>query len=81
MTRPCGNPECGISSSICDFFTFGSGELDASGYWEKPCAVCARQNEKDNPKDGACWPFTEEERQKWENMFKNLEKGKIAITT
>lgn len=53
---PCGNPECGASSGIDDSPTFGWGVLDEHGFWEFPCAACARHCEKDNPRQKA-WPF------------------------
>jgi len=63
--KPCGNEDCSVSSGIHGSenypgFTFGSGRLDDYGYWEKPCGTCARQNEKNHPEDGPCWPFKEE---------------------
>jgi hypothetical protein len=54
---PCGNPNCSVSSSFNDELTFGSGELDDYGFWEKPCKPCARAFEKAHPDRGACWPF------------------------
>jgi hypothetical protein len=53
----CGNPKCGASSGFCEEVTFGSGKLDTYGYWERPCALCARAFEKANPEFGSCWPF------------------------
>lgn len=53
----CGDPSCGASTGICESLTFGSGELDDNGYWEKPCAPCARDHERLHPEDGRCWPF------------------------
>lgn len=56
--RPCGNPKCSTSTGeILDCLTFGSGELSYSGYWEKPCGICARAHEAKYPDDGECWPF------------------------
>jgi len=49
-----------VSTSIGDFLTFGSGELDANGFWEHPCYECARAHEKEYPEDFPCWPFSEE---------------------
>jgi hypothetical protein len=57
MNRKCGNPLCSVSTGISGHLTFGSGELDEHGYWEKPCWTCARASEKANPNIGACWPF------------------------
>lgn len=38
--------------------TFGRGKLDDHGYWEIPCAVCARKAElKDEVPVGSYWPF------------------------
>jgi hypothetical protein len=66
-TKPCGNPDCSVSTGICDSsegpwigggsLTFGHGELDDLGFWEYPCPICARAWEKANPEDGRCWPF------------------------
>ena len=54
----CGNKECNVSTGICESLTFGSGELDDYGYWEKPCEKCARAFEKLEPEyKGRCWPF------------------------
>ena len=55
--KPCGNPDCSVSTGIHDGFTFGSGDLDMNGFWEHPCALCARLHEKLYPEDGRCWPF------------------------
>lgn len=38
--KKCGNPNCMVSTGICESLTFGSGELSANGYWEFPCKVC-----------------------------------------
>lgn len=39
--------------------TFGSGELDSLGYWEIPCAECARWNEQeDGVPIGSYWPWS-----------------------
>jgi len=40
-TNPCGDPDCSISTGVCDNLTFGKGELDPNGYWEFPCQKCA----------------------------------------
>lgn len=56
-TRPCGKPECAVSSGIHEGFTFGSGVLDFNGFWSVPCAVCARDHERRYPEDAPCWPF------------------------
>lgn len=53
--------KCGTSSGIHDCLTFGQGELDSHGFWERPCHFCARKSEKDNPEFGACWPHTQEQ--------------------
>ena len=39
-----------------------------------PCPICARAHEKAHPEDGPCWPFIEEERKKWDVLFKGLTK-------
>lgn len=54
---PCGNPDCGVSTGIHDGPTFGSGELDDNGYWERPCGPCARRWEAEHPEDGPAWPL------------------------
>ena len=57
MARACGNPNCCASTGIHDSMTFGSGELDYYGFWEFPCAACAREFESLHPEYGECWPF------------------------
>ena len=83
--RPCGNPNCCTSTAISEHLTFGSGELDEYGFWEKPCWVCARAYEKEHPKEEA-WPFNEEtlrrmaiknEICKWESLDKITRPGII----
>lgn len=57
MTRPCGNPGCSASTGICERTTYGSGKLDANGYWEFPCPICARYAEgRDGLEPGTYWP-------------------------
>jgi len=51
---------CNISTGIHEGLTFGTGRLSEGGYWEKPCAVCARAWEQQFPEDDLCWPFPEE---------------------
>ena len=58
--RPCGHHDCSVSSGIHEGLTFGRGELDSMGFWEFPCAVCARHNEENHPEDGVCWPFSDQ---------------------
>lgn len=48
--RPCGNPKCSTSTGIHEGLTFGSGELDDYGFWERPCSICARDWDKQRPK-------------------------------
>lgn len=55
--RACENLSCCVSTGIHDGLTFGYGTLDDNGYWQYPCAPCARENEKNNPQDFPCWPF------------------------
>lgn len=57
MPKPCGKIHCGVSTGICESLTFGNGRLSHNGYWEKPCAPCARAHEKKYPDEGKCWPF------------------------
>ena len=61
--RPCGNPECAVSSGIHEGLTFGSGDLCCNGFWEKPCAICARDYERRHPEVEPCWPFADGEEQ------------------
>jgi hypothetical protein len=35
-----------VSTSIGDFLTFGWGDLDALGFWQYPCQICARHAEE-----------------------------------
>lgn len=53
--KGCDNPACCCSTGICGAPTFGSGGLDANGYWEFPCDECARAFEAVNPGIFA-WP-------------------------
>lgn len=57
----CGNPECSVSTGIHDCLTFGSGQLNINGFWEHPCAICARNHEHKYPDDGPCWPHNAED--------------------
>lgn len=59
-TKACGNPHCSISTGIHEGPTFGSGELDFNGFWEVPCALCARAWEKAHPESEPCWPFPDD---------------------
>jgi hypothetical protein len=56
------NHGCFVSTGICGSLTFGSGQLDHNGYWERPCGICARTHEIKHPEDGPCWPFSEKVR-------------------
>jgi hypothetical protein len=56
-SRPCGNPDCSVSTGVDGALTHGSGRLDDYGYWEHPCAVCAREGELRAPSVGERWPF------------------------
>lgn len=41
--------------------TFGSGNLDRLGYWERPCYDCARWHEQeDGVPFGSYWPIKKE---------------------
>lgn len=40
--QPCGHSDCACSTGIHEGLTFGHGRLDEYGYWEFPCAICAR---------------------------------------
>lgn len=55
----CANPKCATSTGIHDGLTFGSGELDDSGYWSEPCGKCARAHESTDKDHEACWPFAQ----------------------
>lgn len=70
MANACGHPDCSCSTGIHETsdddgspaspwaLTFGRGELDTLGYWEVPCAICARAGEKrDGVPEGSYWPF------------------------
>lgn len=49
--------KCYVSTGIDDSTTFGSGDLDAYGFWEHPCSECARLSEKvEGLKPGTHWP-------------------------
>jgi hypothetical protein len=63
---------CGVSTGICERLTFGGGELDDYGYWEFPCDECARENEKNYPEDGECWPPNAEDSE-WVNSMADKE--------
>jgi hypothetical protein len=58
----CARPDCGGSTGIHGGLTFGWGELDDHGYWEHPCAPCARAYEARVPEYGPCWPYAEGEK-------------------
>jgi hypothetical protein len=56
--RPCGHPDCSVSTGIHDGLTFGCGELCENGFWQYPCDTCARAHEKrDGVPSGTYWPF------------------------
>ena len=59
--RPCGNPECTVSSGIHEGLTFGSGTICFNGFWSNPCAICARDYERRHPEATPCWPFEDNE--------------------
>ncbi len=61
--RPEGHV-CHLSTGIHDCLTFGTGDLDANGFWEYPCWECARKHEREFPECGPCWPFTESQLEK-----------------
>jgi hypothetical protein len=59
--RLCGNKDCAVSTTVLDCLSFGSGELDSNGFWEVPCAKCARAHEIfDKVQTGSYWPHTKE---------------------
>lgn len=62
--RAKGHEHCKTSSGIHECLTFGNGELDGFGFWEKGCYECAREFEKQFPEHGPCWPHTPEQIEK-----------------
>jgi len=64
MSKLCDNPDC-HASSFEDIPTFGSGELDEYGFWEKPCGICARKYERLTGIKS--WPFAKDNRQEGES--------------
>jgi len=60
FVRPEGHT-CQISTGIHDCLTFGIGKLNKHGFWEHPCAECARAHEQQFPDDGPCWPHTDKQ--------------------
>jgi hypothetical protein len=34
--RPCGNPDCSVSTHVFEGLTFGSGGITEHGFWENP---------------------------------------------
>ena len=60
FVRPAGH-SCSVSTGIHECLTFGSGRLDESGFWERPCEACARAHEEQFPECGPCWPHTQEQ--------------------
>lgn len=40
----CGREECGVSTGIHGGLTFGTGNLDANGFWEFQCVPCTTGN-------------------------------------
>ncbi len=57
-SRICGNPDCCTSTGIHGGLTFGSGELDGLGFWDKPCILCANEFEKHRLDDRALMKTT-----------------------
>ncbi len=47
--QPCGSRDCGCSTGVCGRATFGSGQLNYYGYWERPCGVCAEAFARKHP--------------------------------
>lgn len=56
--KACGVESCGVSTAIDDTtLTFGQGDLDEYGFWEKPCRPCAENFERLEPSyRGRVWP-------------------------
>lgn len=65
MSKLCGNPDC-HASSFEDIPTFGSGELDEYGFWDKPCSICARKYEKLTGE--IAWPYAKDSHLKGETL-------------
>jgi hypothetical protein len=70
VQRPKPSCRCAASTGIHDSgdsdgtpqkpwgLTFGSGQLDDYGYWQRPCSKCARwHEEQDGVPFGSYWPF------------------------
>ena len=50
--------QCMVSTGIHEDLTFGTGNLDANGFWEHGCEACARRSEiRDGKRRGSYWPF------------------------
>lgn len=52
IKKPCGNPDCSVSTHIGDCLSFGSGKLDECGFWEFPCRICAKAAENRDRANG-----------------------------
>lgn len=63
--RPAGHESCKTSTTIYDALSFGTGELDYYGFWQIPCAECARAWEAQFPGSGPCWPHSAETLKQW----------------
>lgn len=67
MPRPCGHDDCSVSTGIHDGLTFGRGHLDENGFFDIPCATCARHAEaRDGKPVGTYWPFNLHQAQRLE---------------
>ena len=57
--RPPGHDKCKTSTTIYEALSFGKGRLDDYGFWQYPCAECARAWEVQFPESGDCWPHSQ----------------------
>lgn len=75
-SKACGEPACSTSTGLHDDFSFGSGELSPHGFWEKPCAVCARAEEvRDWKIVGSYWPFPPESAEREPGQQLDVDRG------
>ena len=72
---------CKISTGICNSLTFGSGELDDYGYWEKPCRYHALKFELKHPEFGKCWPFARQYKSFKDDLKRDVSKIKTSISS
>lgn len=51
-----GHDDCSMSITMAGELSFGSGNLNYDGTYEKGCPACARYCESVNPETIPCWP-------------------------